>query len=305
MYIRIFFIDIFRGGNMAALSSVSDAWARLQDEFENAPEVGYVWTINIDSDASVSALGLAKVDYHLKLSCSHVGETMHGAWGGEMSFSAKGSFGGLQGVLALAGLGSNIDSNVWFKNDKFLMRLNPYSAEDEADFVEEYIQPLCTAPEGASEEEIQANMAGNAFVNAVQNVAISGKNVSKNLINSVAPDGFNMGYYTNHTEGDLGQSMKLFGFVTPLVKINGQAQTDKDGQSVSASMHANVNPIIMPPRTINEKFDEDIAAPFPHTISVFSDGSVLFRVYNSSGGPITVNFLGKMDKVPVGETTKI
>ncbi len=287
---------------MGNLSSVSDAWDRLQEAFDNAPEVGYVWTISIDSDAAITALGLGETKYHLKLSCSHVGETMFGVWGGEMDFETKSNFRKLQGLMAVMGLGSSMDLNVWFKNDRFLMNLLPYCAADEDEFVEDYIQPLYEAPEGM---DPAAAAAGSAMVSAIQNAAISGTGVSKSLKNAVAPEGFYRGYYTNHTEGDLSQSVKLFGFVTPAVVLKGQVETDEDGQSLNGGIHAVAGiPPIMPPRKFNENVEEEIATPFPYTINVFADGSVLFRLYNSSGGPITVNFFGKMDKIPVEETIK-
>lgn len=285
---------------MAQIANLQDSWNSLREEFENAPEVGYVWTINIDSNATMKALGLVSVDYHMKLSCSHVGMDMFGAWGGEMAFETKSNLGGLKTMFALMGSAMKADADVWFKNDKFLIKINPYSVEDEGDFVEDFVKPLCEAKPGASAAEAAGIAAANAYVNAVQQVAISGTNVGRTLINAVPPQGFAVGYYTHMTEGDLSQYMTTTGLIS-IVPITAHAETDKEGNMVTGEAHAFV-PIVN--KKIDTSIEHEIEYPFPYTLNVFSDGSVLMRVYNSNGGPFTVNFFGKMDKIPVGDTIK-
>lgn len=286
---------------MSNVSSVNDAWDRLEDEFKNAPEKGYVWTINIDSTASMQAIGLVKTEYHLKLSCSHVGEDMFGAWGGEMEFSTKTNSTGLKLVIAAMGSATSTDMDVWFKNDRFLMKLNPYDLADETAFVEDFVQPLCEPPAGATDEQKAGYAAANAMVSAIQATAISGSNVGRTLVNIKPPAGFYSGYYTNMTEGDLSQYIRIFGFLGAAFG-SAHAETDKEGRQVTAEAKY-VAPFV--PQVFSDKSRNEIDAPFPYTISVFGDGSVLLRLYNSTGGPFTVNFFGKMDKIPVEETTKI
>lgn len=283
---------------MGKIADLNEAWNHLQEEFANPPETGYVWTINIDSASTCQALGMVKVNYHLKLSCSHVGESMFGAWGGEMAFDTKCDYGGLKALLAVMGSASRFDSDVWFRNDRFLMKLRPYSLSEETEFVEDFVKPLCQAGDSP------AAAAGAAYVNAIQQAAISGKNISRTLVNAAAPAGYYNGYYTHMTEGDLSQYAKINGFIS-LARVKAEAEIDKEGKHLESSARAR---LLIPPFVNvdeHESIDEDLETPFPYSISVFSDNSVLLRLYSSNGGPICVNFFGTMDKIPVSETTKI
>lgn len=288
-------------GGGSNIASIPDAWDRLQAEFDNAPEVGYVWTINIDSKASISALALTTTEYHLKLSCSHVGETMYGVWGGEMEFDTKTGMAGLKVLIAAMGSATSSDLDVWFKNNRFLMKLRPYKLEDETEFVEDFVKPLCQPPEGATDAQKQGYAAGNAMVSAIQQAAIHGTNMGRTLINTTPPEGFYSGYYTNMTEGDLSQYIRITGFLGAAFG-SAHAETDKEGKTVTAGAKY-VVPFVK--NTFTETSRNELDAPFPYTINVFSDGSVLFRLYNSNGGPFTANFFGTMDKIPVGQTSKV
>ncbi len=286
---------------MPTIANLADSWEKLREEFENAPEVGYVWTINIDSDATMSALGLVSVDYHLKLSCSHVGMDMFGAWGGELAFETKSNLGGLKTLFAALGSAMKADGDVWFKNDRYLTRILPYRVEDEGDFIEDFVAPLCTPKPGATEAEALGTAMANSIIENAQRTAISGRNVSRKLLNEIPPQGFAVGYYTHMTEGDLSQYIKTTGLIG-FVPTSAHAEVDTEGHMVTGAAHVFV-PIVN--QQINTSIEDEIECPFPYTLSIFSDGSVLFRVFNSNGGPFALNFIGKMDKIPVGETTKI
>ena len=54
--------------------------------------------------------------------------------------------------------------------------------------------------------------------------------------------------------------------------------------------------------TINERYDEVIGSPFPYRVKVFDNNSVLVTLYNSKGGPVTADWLGKLDRIPVENT---
>lgn len=278
------------------LASLEDAWNALDEEFQNAPEVGYVWTINIDNKASMSALGLAGMDYHLKLSCSHVGETMFGAWGGEMAFDTKSNFGGLKALMALMGSALSTDADVWFKNDHFLMKLRPYDLAEEQEFVNEYAMPAC----GATTGDPAKDAAGQALVNSIQLAAINGTNIERTLVNKTAPAGFYSGYYTNMTEGDLREYAKVTGLIS-IVGVNAHYETDEKGEQLTGAATAAVPLAGVYHSSTNEAID----TPFPYTISVFDDGKVVLRLYNSSGGPYSLNFYGTWDKIPVSETVTV
>ena len=125
---------------------------RRQGEEDERANKGYVWTIQVGGTSSITVGGLASADYTLDLNCSHVGETMYGVYRGTMDFKVKGDISGVKGMLAVIGMRSSSDVDGWFKNDRFVMELKPFSPTSEEEFTSPFeAKPLVDAPESTGD----------------------------------------------------------------------------------------------------------------------------------------------------------
>ena len=266
------------------LASLHGYFDRLEEEGlrEEKANEGYVWTIGIDGTSSVKALGLANVDYTLHLSCSHVGKTPFGVYRGELALSFAGDMSGVKTILSLLGMSSDDDLNGWFRNDRFLMKLRPYDKEDEDGFLG------TVNPSDSNAQNEAANQILNALLGAV---------IQSPKTDDRTPAGFWCDWDFHMTEGDMGTYLRLNGGLLYWY-VNGYASTDSSGTKENADLTGKV--IFHP--AFAERYSEPVDSPFPYTLKLFEDGSVLFTLYNAKGGPVTVNWVGQIDAVPVEDT---
>lgn len=277
-----------------ALATLQNYWESLHQEYQADVKrnEGYVWTIQTAGSCSISNV-FAKVNYELNLNCSHVGKTMFGVYHGSMSFKVDGDITGTKLLLLALGIRSKEDVNGWFRNDNFVMRLSPYSQKEDEGFADAFTQQPVTETDTSDNALTQAVTDS---INGVINGILDSISVKKDP-GSTKAVGLWYDWDTHMTEGDLGMFLKLNGG-TLLWYVNGHSATDAQGSllDVDASVWTPFS------STITERYDETIGSPFPYRIKVFDNYSVLFTLYNSKGGPVTADWLGKLDRIPVENT---
>ena len=273
--------------NKVSLASAAGYYDQLKEEglAEEKRNKGYVWTMLIDSPARISVAGLAEVDYHLKLNCSHVGETPYGVYRGEMEFDFSADISKTKVLFSLLGFHMDDDSSGWFKNDSFVMKIKPWSAEDEKEFIDSFD----TGNDEVSEEEKAGKELINSLVGALVN---QGEKDSRDPIGIWYDWDFHM------TEGDMSTYLKINGSPSPLAYANGYAKTDSTGKE----MDVDTKGYVFTGQTFTNRYTDPIDSPFPYTLKLYEDHSVVFTLYNAKGGPVTVNWKGKIDSIPVENT---
>ena len=282
----------------------SNFWTRLDNEWtsDQNQNTGYVWTVSINGDQEVKAMGLAGCTYKLELSASHVGPTMYGVYKGRLRVEYNGDLSGVKLLLALAAVRTNADLNGWFESDPFLFRIEPYVEGEEYDFVSTFDQT----------EELTVKSTGNAAADAI---AQSYVNMFQNLTNSIIsnssndelhetmgipPEGFWYAYTVHMTDGDMSDFITMNG--GPLIfSINASAYRNKEGNVVDS--HAKVRAIFTPTFTDNDRME--IEDPVPCSIKLYNDGKAAFTIYNAKDPGISVAWIGTVDKIPVSSTTVV
>ncbi len=270
------------------LASAAGYFDRLREEGRKEEEAnrGYVWTITIDDTATLSALGVAKVESRLRLNCSHVGETPYGVYRGEMSLDFNADISGARFLLGVIGLSADEDSSGWFKNDRFVMKIKPYSDEDEKEFIDSF-----NADTGKDEKEKAAMDIFNSVLDKLAGNEESEERKATGLW-----------YDWDHhmTEGDMGVYLKMTGGLIYWF-ADTSAIVDKEGRSVDVD--SIVGGFLIP--SFKERYTDPIDSPFPYTLKIFEDDTVLFTLYNAKGGPLTLKWKGRIDRIPVEKTEKI
>ena len=276
------------------LADLNAYWQKMHEEAEEDEKrnEGYVWTIQVGGTSTISN-AFVNVDYTLDLNCSHVGRTMYGVYKGELSFKFAGDMSGTKAMLKLLGISTTEDLEGWFRNERFVMRLKPYEENDEKEFIESFDPPKEETEEGKDE----LTKAATELVNGLLSSFLEGMSVKADA-GSDKPSALWYDWDTHMTEGDLGEFLKLNGGML-YWRVSGGAETSKTGQD----LHVDEKAVVLY-KTINERYDEVIGSPFPYTLKVFDNGKVLFTLHNSNGGPVTVDWLGSIDRIPVEETTQ-
>ncbi len=283
-------------GQSAPLSSVPaattrpiaqvDYWGDMELEWETAPETGYVWTITIDSAETVDMMGLLQVDYTMKLSCSHVGPDIFGVYRGELEMDYTADLDTISALMELTGGSMDYDADGWFKNDNFLMQIEPYSKADDESWVNVY----GTLPR---DEDPMVQAILDDYLGSLMGGAGGGEqDFEKN--NSPAGQWFDWDFHM--TEGDMSGFVAMTGIAYGTTDAYGSV--DASGQNVQASADAFV-PFV---GRFSERYSGTIETPMPYTLEIYGEGQVVVTLYSANPSPITVKFYGTIDKIPVGQT---
>ena len=286
--------------------STSQYFERLRQQWQedHLANKGFVWTVQVFGTSSVTVGGLASVEYTLDLNCSHVGETLYGAYTGTMSFKVDGNITGVKGLLALIGMSSQSDVSGWFKNDRFVMELKPFSPAAEEEFASPFeTDSTLEAPaatgnqtqDAANQAAYQAinNMLSGIFKTTSQDNDASGKDNTFGRF----PAALWYDWDFHMTEGDMGMFLKVNGGM-PFWHAKGYSEVRASGEQLDADMTMHT----VFGQSFAERYTEPIYNPFPYAIRVYPNNRVRFRLYNSKGGPLTVDWYGFIDKVPVENT---
>lgn len=272
-----------------APADLSGYMGSLAEEWNNQKETGFVWTVTINDTAVIDAFGLTKVNYTLNLSCSHVGPTINGVYRGSMGMVYHADYTGLKLVMASAAGTINAPTDNWFRNDNFLMRLAPYSAEDQ----DMFIQTLgSTAPADATEE---AKQLAESF-----DAAIGAADIQKNKAAepACAKNGYWCDWEYRNTAGDMSGYAKA-SVLCGMVKAD--ASVSADGHEVKGDGVGHI-PFV---GTFREHYEETVDGPFPYQLRTYENGTVLFDLYGPKSSNVFVRFKGTWDKIPVEDTVKV
>ncbi|MDR3121101.1 MAG: hypothetical protein LBU58_07205 [Clostridiales bacterium] len=274
---------------IASVNSPGGYYDRLEDEWQNAPEEGYVWTISVDDTATIDVMGLATATYNVRLSCSHVGPDMYGVYSGEFGFDYSADLSGLSALLTATGGTVDYDADGWFLNDRFLVKLEAYEDGREQDFRD-------TLPKDEEQMSAEDQAIMEAYMGPVLD-QIRGED--RDFEKAAPPLALGMDWDVHMTDGDLSAYFQanniVMGTTTAGSEINA-AGDHVDAEAVAVIPLAGV---------MRERYSEDVSNALPYTIKIYDGGNVVVTFYNTNGSPITVRCYGTIDRIPVEETTVI
>jgi len=272
------------------LEELTDYWdkLRLEWEWDQQDNEGYVWTINIDQITVLDVMGLASVSYDLDLSCSHTGPTMDGVYSGTLAMEYEADLNGMVELLTLAGGSIDYDADGWFENDRFVMRLQEYD-----ELVELQFDSTLTASASDLTEEEQAIV--DAYVGSILEGVGSG---DEEFEKDSTPAATWYDWDFHMTAGDMSGYINMTGICFGIAGASGTV--DESGVQTQGSAYASAFGY-----SFSERYAEEIQNPFPYAIRVYETGQVVFELYSSNGGPVTVKFYGTIDKIPVGDTVTV
>jgi hypothetical protein len=278
-------------GNSRSIATVDNPggyWDRLESEWENAPEEGYVWTITINNAETLNIMGLGNVTYNLNLSCSHVGKTMNGVYKGEMAMDYAADLSGMVELLTITGGTVDYDADGWFKNDAFIMELGAYDDYAEEAFIESFQQ----TNDLSAEERAIAEAYMGQFLNSMGTP-------EKDFEKAGNPNAQWFDWQFHMTEGDMSGYINMTGIAYGTT--SGSGSVDASGTYMEGYATASA-PLV---GTFSDRYSDTIDEPFPYLLNVYGDGQVVFVLHSANGGPVQVRFYGTIDKIPVEDTTLI
>ena len=270
---------------------------RIENEWLNAPEVGYVWTITINDVDVIDVMGLCTATYNVNLSASHIGEDMFGVYFGEFGFDYSADMGGLSALLTLQGGSVEYDTDGWFKNDEFMFKLSPYELIDEE--VLEAIVNVGSEYEGMSDDE-------RAYMDALMAQIYDLDNEEQFEKDSDAVAMW-WAFDMPMTDGDMSGYFQMNGVLGGIV--DGKGEVDSSGKNVAADVRVAFG--LYANGSMIGKFDERYSEtdtfenPIPYTIKVYPDNNVVMTLYSSTGGPVTTKCYGTIDKIPISDTVAV
>jgi hypothetical protein len=281
-----------QGGSKRGIASVNSPggyYDRLEDEWQSAPEEGYVWTITVNDTATIDVMGLATANYNVRLSCSHVGPDMFGVYAGEFGFDYNADLSGLSALLTATGGSVDYDADGWFLNDRFLVSLEGYEAQSEQDFRD-------TLPKDENQMSAEEQALLEAYAGPVLD-QIRGKD--RDFEKAGSPLALGMDWDVHMTDGDLSGYFEANNIV--MGTTSAKSEVNAAGDHVDAEGAA-VIPLV---GIMTERYSEDVKNALPYTVKIYDGNNVVVTFYNTNGSDITVRCYGTIDKIPVEDTTVV
>lgn len=285
------------GGEQRPLASLPPGASyeeRLEYEWKNAPNEGYVWTITIKDVDVIDVMGLCTATYNVDLSASHIGKDMFGPYFGEFGFDYSADMGGLSALLTAQGGSVNYDADGWFRNDRFLFELSPYE-KDEEDMMEAIVNS--NSEYATMTEEEKAIM--DAFMGEVYDL-----DNEEPFEKESQAEAMWWAFDIPMTDGDMSAYFEMNGILGGIV--DGKSEVDATGKNVAADIR--VAFALYSGGAMVYKFDERYSEnetfenPIPYTIKVYPNENVVMTLYSAQGGPVTTKCYGTIDKIPVEDT---
>jgi hypothetical protein len=284
---------------VTSIATLEGYWDGIEQEWKGAPEKGYVWTITIDDTETVEMMGLVKVDYSLKLSCSHVGPDFYGAYSGEMDMSYNADLDNMASLLEATGGSVDYKADGWFKNDKFLMRGKSFSQETDDDWNDVFGK----LPETGIDTSDPAGAYAQQYVDDLMSSIFDGVGSGEeDFEKTSAPAAIWYGYDFRMTEGDMSGYIQMTGIAYGTT--TGGGSVDASGTQMQGSARARLA-TIFGTFDYSDSYAETVDSPFPYSLKIYESGQVVFTLYSSNGSPVTVKFYGKIDKVRVEDTERV
>ena len=266
----------------------------IENEWLNAPEEGYVWTITIKDVDEIDVMGLCTATYNVNLSASHIGNDMFGAYFGSFGFDYSADMGGLEALLTMQGGSVEYDTDGWFESDEFFFRLSPYDPTEQE--MMDIIAGGGSQYDGMTEEE-------RAYMEAILGQFYDLDN-NKQFEKDGDPAAMWWDFDIPMTDGDMSGYFQMNGVLGGIV--DGTSEVDETGQNVAADVRVAFG--LYANGSLVYKFDERYSNtekfenPLPYTIKVYPDNNVVMTFYSAQGGPVTTKCYGTIDKIPVGQT---
>jgi hypothetical protein len=293
-------------GAVASIATLEGYWDGIEQEWKETQEEGYVWTITIDDTERIDMMGLVTVDYSLKLSCSHVGETMFGAYSGEMDMNYNADMDNMAMLFEATGGTVDYDADGWFKNSKFLMRQKPFEQEREDDWVAVWgTLPEADAKVDSDPDDPAADIAQryvDEYMSAINDMLNSIGSGEQDFEKAGAPVAIWYGYDFRMTEGDMSGYIQMTGIAYGTT--TGGGSVDASGTQMQGAARARLD-TIFGSFDYSDSYVETVDSPFPYSLKIYEGGQVVFTLYSSNGSPVTVKFYGAIDKIPVDQTTLV
>ncbi|MDR0964214.1 MAG: hypothetical protein LBM60_06335 [Clostridium sp.] len=234
---------------------------------------GSGWTLRIDEATVMDMMGLATVNYDCDLTATHVGDDMFGEYTGELAMEYSADLSGLQGLMQMAGMEMNYETDGWFKNTDFRIELTQYTAEDEEHFVDSLKDPTITDDERALTQSLLGGMLGSFG---------SG---DKDFETSSTPVGLWYDWAFHMTEGDMSSYVNMTSAMfTASASQNETAQTAEGyaDHIFTGSYH--------------ESLSYENESPFPYQIEVYESGEAVLTMRNANESPVVDKFYGTITK---------
>ena len=274
----------------------------LQDkwEAEQADNKGYVWTITINSKDNINVPGLVNVDYKVSASISHVGPTLQGIYGGNVTISAHRDTDGLNDLLSL--IGGKLDTstnNLVCECDGFLMDVHGYDVGIDNNWQSLFGEEgMYTGMKATERQQLLA---------ALRMLADDYHPRLKPFEQASTPIGF--GYITETKLKDVvfdqakltiknGYYRGVFdGFAT----LGSVGEKEEYLDDPNATAYADSRITTFWGQSINR--DVYLKMPsLPLVLRIFPDNQVVLELYSSTGGPFIAKFYGTLDRIPVENT---
>ncbi len=271
------------------LAQVPDTYdERLQEQWQDADDDSYIWTITINDVDKIDIFGLCEASYEVNMSASHIGDDMYGTYFGEFGFDYNADISGLKSLMTAMGGSMDSKTNGWFKNDKYTFSLGGYDKEEDEMFVSVVNANTEFANMTDAEKAILGGLTG----------AVYGETEVRDFEKKGGPDGFWWDYEMPMTEGDMSGYIQMNSILAGTT--SGRSEVDASGKNVQADVTVVVPPIFADRYKDKTHFDN----PMPHTIKVYGN-NVVMEFFSRQGGPVTTKLYGTIDKIPLSDTIKI
>ena len=285
-------------------------YGEMQSQFkkEQAANQGYVWTISVMSESEIKLEGLFETKYKLKGSLSHVGPTINGIFGGELSFRTDYDKSGLDQLLGMIGGTLEMEQNgqegpIQMVCPEIYFDIHAYDPTENAAWIQnfttggwDYSMPDSTIQQTTAlysmiagdikprEKEFERTSTPLSFG------AITNTKIDQKYSEGEAHIRFNNGYF--HFSGDA--TSKTGGKI-----VNGEPT---DGQIRGIPTYVTVLPGLLGFRGFVWGENAPVINVLPLLIRIYPNNVVVFELYNSTGGPFVAKFYGVLDKIPVEDT---
>lgn len=285
-------------------------YGEMQSQFkqEQAANQGYVWTISVMSESEIKLEGLFETKYSLKGSLSHVGPTINGIFGGELSFRTEYDKSGLDQMMEALGGWVEIEQNgkegpILMKCPEIYFDIHAYDPTENEAWLQnfttggwDYSMPDSTIQQTTAlysmlagevkprEKDFERKMTPLSF-GAITNTKIDQK---YSLVD--ANISLNNGYYriAAITESKTGGEIV-------------------DGVPTNGEFYRPPQQLLLLPGLLGKELmvwgeTEIVINVLPLLIRIYPNNVVVFELYNSTGGPFVAKFYGVLDKIPVEDT---
>ncbi len=285
-------------------------YGEMQSQFkqEQAANQGYVWTISVMSESEIKLEGLFETKYSLKGSLSHVGPTINGIFGGELSFRTEYDKSGLDQMMEALGGWVEIEQNgkegpILMKCPEIYFDIHAYDPTENEAWLQnfttggwDYSMPDSTIQQTTA---LYSMLAGEV------------KPREKDFEHTMTPLSF--GAITNtkidqrYSQVDANISLNNGYYRIAAITESKTGGEIVDGVPTNGEFYRPPQQLLLLPGLLGKELmvwgeTEIVINVLPLLIRIYPNNVVVFELYNSTGGPFVAKFYGVLDKIPVEDT---